>query len=275
MQSLEQLFVKEFDQMSMQRAAMTGTFTLDALAVPKFTKGIDKKRRVLIRGINDEYYGKLNGENALYWARPNLKRRKFGAGGAFLKDKSGNILTEEVSLTQGCIAVVSKVRLGVPFKYTPKDTRLQYVDCVCRNQEKNYIYIIPKENCYALNQCALVISLNRLKNFYAGYSVMLQSGHRVYIYVVAYNPLRVSHSYRVLVTKTSCNFKEEFSQLIQFWIANNMAYSFEDTALVESVRGRNNVAYAEYSTNLSEFVCYDPSKSLADNTDELTSSELL
>ena len=275
MPSLEHIFAKEFKQMSQQRAAMTGAFTLDALAVPKFSHGIDNKRRVLIMGISDEYYGKLNKEEVIYWARPNLKRRKFGAGGAFLKDSSGKLIIEDVPLTQGCIAVISKTRIGVPLKHKPQDD-FQYVDCYCKNgQACSYVYIIPKKYCYTLNQCALVISLNRLRSYYAGYSVTLQSGHTVYVYVVPYNPLRESYHYRVLVTKTSCNFKEEFNQLLQFWIKNNMAYQIADTALSEPVNGTFNVAFQEYSTNLSEFVRFDPNKSMASTSDELTDSDIL
>lgn len=274
MPSLDQIFAREFKDMAQQRKAMTGAFTLDALAVPKFGVGVDKKRRVLLMGINDEYYGKLNNEEVIYWARPNLKRRKFGAGGAFLKDNTGKIIVEDVPLTQGCIAVISKTRIGVPLKYKPRED-FQYVDCYCRNNECSYIYIIPKKYCYALNQCALVVSLTRLRSFYAGCSVVLCSGHTVYVYVIPYNPLRETYNYRVLASKTSCNFQKEINQLLNFWVMNNMAFQVADTALSEPVNGSYNVAYNEFSTNLSEFMRFDPNRSLAVNTDDISDSDIL
>ena len=279
MPSLEQIFAKEFKNMCQQRVAITGTFALEQLAVPKFSSGIDKKRRILIKGIEDEYYSKLNNEECIYWARPNLKRRKFGAGGKYLKDKAGNYILEDVPLTQGCVAVISKRKVGVPLKHKPTKG-FQYVDCVVKRNDEGeiidccYIYIIPKEHCFMLNQCALVLSLNRLRSYYTGLSVVLQSGHTIYVHVIPYNPLREQQSYRVLASKTSCNFKEDIEKLIAFWQSMGMAFSYNDTMLTEPVNGTLNVAYTEYCTTQDEFVRFDPNKSMNVTSDEITDADM-
>lgn len=275
MQSLEQIFAKEFKQMTQERQAMSGVLDIRGIAVPKFACGIDSKRRILIKGIDDEFYGKLNDEPVVYWARPNLKRRKFGAGGAFLRDKNGNLIIEDVALPQGSVAVISKRRIGVPLKHKPSDDGLKYIDCVGKSESIKYIYTIPKKYCYLMKQCAFVISLTRLRNFYAGCSIVLQSGHTIYVHVIPYNPTKESHNYRVLATKTSCNFKDEYNQLMQFWIDNNIIFKTADTMLVEPINGSYSVSYREFPTSMTEFMSYDLEKSMAVTTEDLTDADIL
>lgn len=272
--SLDEIFFKEFKEMSQQRVAISGALSLYDLPLPKyFTGKVDIHKRVFLAGIRDEYYSKLNKSEPIYWTKPNLRRRKFGAGGVFLKDRNGNIVTEQVTLPQSCIAVASDRSIRVPLKHVSEEG-FEYVDCLSRKKndgtvERLFIYIIPKKYCYLVNQLALVLSLNKLRNFYYGQEMVLQSGHTVYLYVIPFKSSSVDRPYRILMTKTVNNFSQEIDGIMKFWLNAKILYPVELTALSEPVRDTYNVAYRVLSDTQAEFVRFDPNKSLADDSEEL------
>lgn len=266
MASLDAIFAKEFKTMAQQRQAMSGAFNLYELPLPRdFDGHVDLARRVLIKGIHDEYYEKLNEAECIYWAKPKLKRRRFGSDGKYLKDKDGKFITDEVPLTQGCVAVVSDVKIGVPLKYKPKEA-FDYVDCIQKTSPdgsvmRKYVYIIPKDYCYKMNQLALVLSLTRMRSFYYGQEMTLQNGYTVYLFVIPYHYTGVERNYRVLKTKTVSDFSKEVDMIMKFWLDSNILFPVELTQLYESIGDRSNVAYRVLCSNQDSFVRYDKAMS--------------
>lgn len=274
MPSLEEIFYKEFNQMLSQRKAQCGVVNLyDLVLPPDVSSGkIDTHEKVFIKGIDDEYYSKLNNTEAILLSRPNLKRRKFDYKGEFIK-KDDNFVFEEVDVHTGCVAVVSSEKLGVPLKYKPKDD-FTYVDVISKvkdNGERDirYIYILPKKYCYKVNQVALVISLNKLRVYYSGIGMALQNGNVIYLYTIPYKPSKSEHSYRCIGTKTDLDFSQELKSIKDFWCKNNILFDYASCELVEGVKGRNNVAYEEIPQVLEGYTRYNPNKSLADTKEEI------
>ena len=172
MKSAEQIFVQEFRQMQAQLRANNPMFDMYSLSVPKESLGnIVTRDMVYIKGIDEEYYNNLNNTEAMIWSHGKLCRRTFDYKGEYIKDENGNYVTKDVTLPHECIAVISTVKIGVPVKFKPKKP-FEYVDCIARQlpdgtKETCYVYIIPREYCYKLNQTALVMS---------SYSLLTQFG---------------------------------------------------------------------------------------------------
>lgn len=274
MPSLEEIFYKEFNQMMSQRKAQSDVINLYDLAVPDIIarNTVSMNEKVYITGITDEYYSKLNDTEAIMLSRPILKRRKFDYKGDFIK-KDDNFVFEDVDVHNGCVAIVSSERLGVPLKYKPKDD-FYYVDVISKQKSDGttdirYIYILPKKYCYKINQVALVVSLNKMRVYYNGLGMALQNGNVIYLYTIPYKPSKSEHSYRCLGTKTSIDFSEELQALRDFWTKNRVLFDYASCELFEGIHGKSNVAYEVFPQVLEGYIRYNPSKSLADTKDEV------
>lgn len=235
--------------------------------VPAPSYKVCKANLVLLRGIKEQYYSLLNNSESMLWTRPDLKKRKFNSNGEFLRDANGSVLSEDIPLPHGCVAVISSIKINVPLSYKPTDA-FQYVDYISSDKTKSvmYIYIVPKTYCYKLNQTALVLSSKSLRSYYDGIKLYLQNGHPVYMCVVPYNPVGAEKSYRVLATKTSLDFKSEVNEVLALWEKSGVIFPRCLTSLSEPVKGVENCGYQLLNPVLDEYARYDIDKSLADTS---------
>ena len=175
MASLDEIFYKEFMNMLSKRKSMSPVLDLNKLILPPNIGSISNYDKVYIRGIQDDYYSKLNNTEAILLSRPNLRRRKFDYKGELIR-KNDDYVYEEVDIPNTCVAIVSNIRLGVPLKHKPSE-KFIYVDAIEKESDGKkdirYIYILPRIYCFKLNQVALVLSLNRIRNYYNGMSIAL------------------------------------------------------------------------------------------------------
>jgi hypothetical protein len=207
---------------------------------------------VYLRGISDEYYGKLNKTEAVLVGKTQLKRHKFNAKGEYLKDQTGKDIFEDVPVPHDCVAVVSEVKLGVPLKYK-SEKNFDFVTVTKFNNKAGFVYIIPKKYCVHLNKVALILSANRLRSYYYGLEIMLQNGHTLYLHVVPFRGNNQDKGQRVLCVKSVNNFSAELKTLIEWWVTKRVIYPMKLTALAESVNGVNNVAYRELGNTCADF----------------------
>lgn len=268
--TLNALFAKEFYGTMRARSAK---YTLDLfkIGVPRLGEKPVNARKVMIKGITDEYYSKLNKSVAMLWARPKLLKRKYGSDGKFLRDKDGKVVTEQVQLPRDCIAIVSSIKLGVPLRHKPNDV-FKYVDYV-RNKSDNtvkFVYIIPKKYCYLVSETALVLCAKPMRSYYDGMSVYLQNGHKVYLYIVPFKVTSVPRSYRVLKTKASIDYSAEINSIISAWTQHNICFNKNLTQLNEPVRDVMNVAFKPLGSTLDDYVPYSE-RSLSKTNVELSS----
>lgn len=268
MQSAEEIFYKEFMQMMYKRRGINNMFSVYNMDVPSESLGRIVNRDMLkISGVSEEYYSKLNETEAMLWSHGKLARRKYDYKGEYIKE-NGRYVTQEVTLPHECVAVISPIKIGVPTKYKPKE-KFEYVDCIHRKLEDGttevrYVYIVPRNYCYKLNQTALVMSQTKLRSFYAGSSVSLTNGHIIYLYIIPYKPrLNTPRNYRILSTKTDIDYNKEIGALFSYWLSKGYIFPMEICRMDENTRGRTNMSIEEIPPSLDEYVRYNPDVSLA------------
>ena len=269
MATLDEMFYREFKNTVQVRAGITN-IKLSDLGIPRGVARrsiISKSKMVLIGGIKDDYYSALNNTENIFLSRPNLKRRKFGANGKFIV-KNGNYVYEDVALPHGCVAILSDVKIGVPLKYTPRE-KFDYIDYIEKSGRVKYIYIVPKQYCYKLNQTALVFSFRPLRSYYDGLSIYTQSGLLIYMYVIPYNPTGVANKpYRVIMTRTDLQYKDFVNAIITAWEKYKVVFNRKLTQLSEPIRGVDNVGFKVFSPTLENFIRHDE-HSLAESKENL------
>lgn len=264
MPTLEEMFVREFNQMMNQRRSTNNTFDIYKLDIPQGVLGeINKRDMVLINGITEEYYKDLNGSEAILWSDGKLVRRKYDYQGKYIRDENGRYEVQDVTLPHECVAVISDINISVPVKFKSKEP-FEYVDCI---QKKNpdgtktvkRVYILPRTYCYKLNQTALVMSLTKLRKYYFGGSYALQNGYTLYMYVIPYRPrAEVSRNYRIIATKTSIDYSREIPAIETYWSQRGYLFNADDCTLFEGVKGRQNLAFENFPPSVDEYQKYNP-----------------
>ena len=134
MATLDALFYKEFTQTMQRLKGRVGAINLQDIPLPPEANGkffIEKRDKVIIANIQEEYYSKLNGTEVLLWGSKALQRRKFDYKGEFMRDKNENYLLQDVPCPHDCTAVISPLSIQVPTKFKSKE-QSQYVDMVTK-----------------------------------------------------------------------------------------------------------------------------------------------
>lgn len=261
----EELFFKEFNTMVLSLRAYNGPVNIYDMPLPDIHFHRELHEIAYIQGINTEYYNKLNDSEALIWKEGKLKRRKFDYRGEYMLDAEGNVLTEEVTLPQDCIAVVSEIQIGVPYKFKTEEP-FAYVDMVKRNDKIYYVYIVPKKYCYKINQTALVLNTNKMRVYYQGIGLTLKNGSVIYLYVIPYKPTQKEKGYRVLCSHTDVDYTNEFVAIRDYWLQNNYMFNPALCNLYEGTKGRNNAAMIEFPTVLDEYERFNMEKPMSVDT---------
>lgn len=270
MATLDEIFYKEFTHMMQQLKGMNGQCNLNDIELPPDKAPyflIEKRNKVIISGITEEYYSKLNGTEALLWGSSALRRRKFDYQGKFLRDRDGHYILQDVPCPHECVAIISPISIGVPNKYKSKE-EAQYVDMITKHTPNGdihrFVYIIPKKYCYPIKQTALVISWNKLRRFYQGIQLSLQNGSVLYMYVIPYNPNSQAHNYRVIHCKTSVDYTNEIVAIKDYWVKKNIIFNPAWCQLYDCVRGRENMAYLNLDSTEDIYERFDTSKHLGE-----------
>ena len=177
-----------------QKAMSTGESELvimkDGNLDPKINYYVNRSRRgyVHIAGIKEQYFDKLNEGNFILYTE-KLKRRKFDYKREFMVDKkTGEVMTEDVQMPTGCLAIMTTIKIGVPNKYKPTtDEGFSYIDyAVDDDGVTKFIYTIPKKYCYKCNQTALILTNSDIRALY-GYKIPFTVGAEYKLLVVKYS----------------------------------------------------------------------------------------
>lgn len=273
MATLDEIFYKEFENMMRIRKGATGALELSAVPMPQEAANyfvIEKRDKVFVTNIEDEYYGRLNNSENLLWGRSALARRKFDYKGEYMM-KNGNYIYQDIVCPTECTAIISDLSIGVPLKYKPSE-KFEYVDMIVKkdtdgNEQRKYVYIVPKKYCFKLNQTALVLSWNKLRVFYSGVALALQNGHVLYMYIIPYKPSDQLKNYRILHCKTTDDYSEEIMLLKNFWLQTGVIFNPDLCVLTDYVKGRENMAYQRLDGVLDVYERYNLDKPLGDDND--------
>lgn len=266
MKTLDEIFYSEFCNTMQYRRAIN-KIKIDDIPFPsEICKPLPTRTEAICRDINIEYYKNLNfsllesNKNATSVSiiRNKVKKKLFTNKGIPRVDENNNILTEEITVPQDSLAILSEIKIGVPYDFST-DENFKYIDFVKVNGKIQYIYIVPKKYLYELNLCAMIVGLTKLRSYYTSLAVTLITGTVVYISVIPYIPTHekktelLSNSARVLKTKPSANFDNEIKYLLKYWENNCIMFRRELTILREPVRGILNCALVHYDSTLKEY----------------------
>ena len=90
-----------------------------------------------------------------------------------------------------------------------------------------FVYAVPRELLFEVSQCALAVSSSRLDCF-EGYSFNSFADGTLFLSVV---PFKKSYSFlntRILAVKSSTDFKDEISSIVNFWVKEKVIPSPAD-----------------------------------------------
>lgn len=195
-----------------------------------------------IKGIPEDvpYYNQLNGE--LVFKPPvgvKVEKRVYSVlKGDFKRDADGNYITTTVTKGTGSIYICTPKSLQLPYNYKSK-AGYTYVDFYKdSNNKKVFVYAIPKQFVYPIQQLALVITKRtKIKAFeMVPYNTWIYG--KVALCVIPYNPKEqyALHSTKVLATAYGYdvdsvyekNFKDKVDKIISVWIKANVIGKPED-----------------------------------------------
>lgn len=217
-----------------------------------------------VLGIEDQYFSRLNNANVMIMRGTELERRLLNTRGEFRVDKTGKLLKEVVPVPRGSIAVLSKVRLGLPFKY--KLDGYDYVDYIDSTNDRGevisrkYIYILPKDKLYKTNLNALAIS-NRTMKAFSSIKIATWGVGFLYLNVIPYKPNRQYQNTVVLSVKNSLDFSKEIStvmgDLVRLGLISNpseyVLETGENIAITQQPPAYDSFEYTPYEqSNLSK-----------------------
>lgn len=171
-----------------------------------------------IKGIEEEYFKKLNFTTVKQMPKKfEVKRRVIDkANRSFKKDEDGSFMYEDVQVPSGSVVVLSEEQIGLPYKlYNNPPKGFCYVD-FARTTPVTYIYAIPKEYLYKVNQTALVVSVKDMKNYWGKGYVTWDMG-KVFLHIIPYNPNSKYVGSKVLKTGMTIDYSKEAKEIIDYW----------------------------------------------------------
>lgn len=210
MATLDEIFKSEFNK---TRNNLKGYISIYDLGIKP--KSLPKNDFYNVKGVEVDYYSKLNDSNVMILPRGyELRRRLLKAKdeGGFRTDKDGNVRTVVVSVPKGSVAVMSPMPIGLPFSF--KAEGYDYVDYIEVDGKRRYIYILPTSVLYKANFNALALSTKKMKAF-SGVAVKTWNMGILNICIVPYKVGRTYESTIILKVKQSLDFSKDVDQLIK------------------------------------------------------------
>lgn len=256
------LFYREFRNMMSVRRATGKNINLSHFSIENANTMIQGKPKgviALVKGIKEPFFERLNNAEVQIVPKGLLYKRQVLSDGSFRLDNEGKEVKEQVPLKRGSVAILSDVCIALKRRYE-KDGKIinhepsegyAYVDYIETQKGRKYIYIVPKDYVYRLNMCALVLSLNNLRNYYKGAKIALKDGNYLNVYIVPYK-YRDNAGVRVLGVKSTNDFDKEFAILLRDWQNSGLVFDSRLTFLEDSLKGINNIGIIQLRGTISE-----------------------
>jgi hypothetical protein len=271
---MEEVFAKEFRTMMSARRTLVKGFNLLSVPVPSIsTWRTEKLTHTLatVLGVSEPYFSALNNQEVQLVGRVALQKRQVLSDGSFRKTPNGDYVSSQIVVPHDDVAVFSTLSIGLrnyevksgrKVKYQPSKG-FRYVDYVGSLENRRYIYLLPKNYVYPLNLCALILTVNKRRQYFHGARVAFQNGLYLYLYVVPFKHQSLGDA-RVLGFKPSINFFEEVRLLLNYWVLNGVIFDYRLTQLTQPLDGVDNLGVLDLEGTLFEedFVAYK--SSLAD-----------
>ena len=217
MRTLEELFVREFKD----SIHLLGNKDIYSVKLPPVCNSweVSGSDEYKVMGINLPNYDKLNGK--IVRRVPSgykVQRRVIDkARRSYKRNEDGSFVYQDYKAPSGTIMVYSPVDIELPYKrYIKNDESCGYVDFMSKNGKTYFIYALPREVLYKINQTALVISVKNMNNYQGmGYNIL--NNGVIYIHIIPYSPTSKYTGSRVLKTGRSTDYSAEIHLISDYW----------------------------------------------------------
>ena len=164
--------------------------------------------------------GESRGESSVSVSQDSVSAGSSKSSGSVLPAGFGSVSSQDSSFLQ------------VPQVSSRSRERMKVSDMVGSFEDRvsedfPFVYAVPRELLFEVSQCALAVSSSRLDCF-EGYSFNSFADGTLFLSVV---PFKKSSSFvntRILAVKSSTDFKDEISSIVNFWVKEKVIPSPAD-----------------------------------------------
>lgn len=164
--------------------------------------------------------GESRGESSVSVSQDSVSAGSSKSSGSVLPAGFGSVSSQDSSFLQvPQVSPRSRERVKV------SDMVGSFEDRV--SEDFPFVYAVPRELLFEVSQCALAVSSSRLDCF-EGYRFNSFADGTLFLSVV---PFKKSSSFvntRILAVKSSTDFKDEISSIVNFWVKNKVIPSPSD-----------------------------------------------
>lgn len=233
--SLEENFKREFKE----NVKKVGDKNIYRVPLPKSvdTWNVSKAEMYAIKGIElGHKYSGLNQTIVKGLPRGSEAKRRIidKVHHSFKKDLNGDYLYEDYPVPSGSIVLRSTTDLNLKFSdyIAPSADGFGYIDFVNLNGIKEYLYVVPKQYVYKVDQTALALSV-RSMNSYNGSGYLTWGHGTIFLYVIPYKPNRSYDATRILKTKYNTDYSREINEIEVYWQNNGVLPNIELSTLYD------------------------------------------
>lgn len=218
MRTLEELFIREFKD----NIRVLGNKDIYSIPLPSECKlwEVSGTEEYRVQGIEDEYYGLLNDKVVRRLPKGTIAKRRVidKATRGYKKNENGEYEYQDYPIPSGSMVVLSHVNIGLPYSRYVKDVDgYGYIDFTKdKDGSVLYMYVIPKDFLYKINQTALAMSVKNMKN-YSGIGLTTWDSGIIFLHVIPYNPNSSYVGTKILKTGKTVDYTAEIHTITDFW----------------------------------------------------------
>lgn len=263
MRNLEDLFIREFKR----EVRLMGSKDVYSVPLPEEVKSwtVSGAEQYRVFGIEVEHFSALN--DTIVKRIPKgyeVKRRVIDkVNRSYKRDEDGDFVYQKYAIPSGSTVVTSTINLNLPYKtYINPPKGFGYVDFIeTKNEGTLFIYVIPNEYLFRINQTALALSVKNMKN-YQGIGYLTWDNGVMFLHTIPYNPNASYIGTKILKTGMTLDYVNEMHIISDYWEKVGFMPKIEYCSLQNS----ENLALKPTVTGYDE---YNPVESLCVGSKEL------
>jgi len=168
----------------------------------------------------------------------------------FKKNSEGKYIYEDYKKPANSLVVTSNMDINLPYEYYVKPPEgYGYIDFKGSKDNPTYLYALPKEVLYKVNQTALALSVKPMSS-YNGYGYTTWNMGKVFLCVIPYKPGAKYVETKILKTGYTLNYSKEIKAISDYWESIGLIPNISLCALQTGENlclTRVNVGYNDYS----------------------------